>query len=189
VGSRSVCARLFLLVVAPLALPALSGCIGGPSTPPVPPAKVITGLSARPADPSAVKAASEAALAAYQGYLTAYVAAARSGDWNSQAINRYAADPARTQAHLTLRTESESHLIHRGEPVSTPRVSVVNVGGSNDAVSISDCIDATGWRLFDQRKNAYVTQSPLRYTVTVLVVEYPGTGWLVQQVDETTTPC
>jgi hypothetical protein len=177
------------LMVAPLVLLGTAGCIGGPSTPPIKPVQVITGPSARSADPAQVKAASDAALAAYKGYVKAYVAAAASGDWASKTIDKYAADPARTEAHRTLRDETDKHIVSRGEPVSTPVVTVVNLDGASAAVSIADCIDATHWRKFDQQKQVYLTVSPVRHAVVALVIDYPVFGWLVQQVSDSVTKC
>jgi len=188
VGSRSGRMRLCLLLVAPLAVAPLTGCTG-PSTPPIRPVQVITGPSDRSADPTEVDAAKAAALAAYKGYLRAYVAAGADQDWKSKTIDKYAADPARFQAHLSLREQSDNHIVFKGEPVSTPLVTVVNVARSPNAVSIVDCIDATNWRKYDTEHKAWVTVSPLRYGVTALVVDYPGIGWLVQQVDESTAKC
>ena len=195
-NSRSGTARrwrdrrvLLGLLAAPLALAGSTGCFG-PSTPPVKPVQVITGPAGATADPALVKEASDAALAAYKGYFQAYVAAGADQDWESKDIDKYTADPARTQAHLTLRAEAHDKIVLTGHPVSTPFVTLVNINGpNNDAVSIADCIDATNWLKYDQKKKVYLAVSPKRYSVSALVVDYPGIGWLVQQVNETTDKC
>jgi hypothetical protein len=187
VDSRSGRALLGLLI-APLALAPLAGCTG-PSTPPIRPVQVITGPPGRSADPAEVKAAGTAALAAYEGYFKAYAAAGTDRNWDSRTIDEYAADPARAQAHLSLRQQSRAGIVFQGEPVSTPIVTTVNIQGSPKAVSIADCVDATNWRKYDTKTKAYVAVSPLRYGVTALVVDYPGIGWLVQQVTETKDKC
>ncbi len=182
--------RVAVMMVAVCAGFGLVACSpAGPSTPALQPARVIPAPAVASADSSTADAAKAAALAAYNGYLAAYVTASHTADWNATSIDKYAADPLRQQAKVALHDLLDAHHVMKGQPSSHPVVTALNTSASPATVLLADCVDMTHW--FEVQK---ATGKPVsagsggHEAVSVVVVDYPGHGWLVQQSKQAAVP-
>lgn len=161
----------------------------GPATPGFSPAAAVPRATVPSADAGAVNTAKSAALAAYNGYLSAYVTAARTANWHDAAIDRYTADPFRQQAKLTLYSYAQNHIVLTGRPRSHPVASSVNTTTSPHSVVLTDCVDASSWRpMVRSTGKPAADNAPTRYAASILVVQYASGQWLVQQVTKATVP-
>jgi hypothetical protein len=178
-----------MMVAACVAL-GLGACSpAGPATPALQRAPVIPRADVGSVDASAANGAKAGALTAYNGYLAAYVTAARTADWNAKSIDKYAADPLRQQAKVALHDLLDAHHVMKGQPSSHPVVTALNTSASPATVLLADCVDMTHW--IEVHK---VTGKPVsagsggHEAVSVVVVDYPDQGWLVQQSKQSKVP-
>ena len=179
-------ARLAVTMVAACAAYGLVGCApAGPATPALRPAAEIPGPVGPSVDASAMDAAKSGALKAYNAYFAAYVTAAATAKWDTTSFDKYTADPLRQQAHVKLRNLSNDHHVMTGKPSSHPVVTALNVSSSPQTVLLSDCVDMAGWTEVVKAtgKSASATP-PAHEAVSIVVINYPGDGWLVQQSNE-----
>ncbi len=104
-------------------------------------------------------------------------------------IDKYAADPLRQQAKVALHDLLDAHHVMKGQPSSHPVVAALNTSASPATVLLADCVDMTHW--FEVQK---ATGKPVsagsggHEAVSVVVVDYPGHGWLVQQSKQAAVP-
>ena len=161
----------------------------GPATPALQPARVLPAPAAPTADASTANAAKDAALKAYNGYLTAYVTASHTADWSAKSIDKYAADPLRQQAKVALHDLLDAHHVMKGQPKSHPVVTALNTSASPKTVLLADCVDMTNWIEVQKATGKPVSAgSGGHEAVSVVVVDYPGHGWLVQQSKQAAVP-
>ncbi|MEH1012475.1 hypothetical protein V6U90_05035 [Micromonospora sp. CPCC 206060] len=139
------------------------------------------GRQADPAPASSAEnaTASQAALAAYAGYLDASREASRVGDPLHPALPKYLADPLLTRVRLTIRTAKEHGAMRTGTLKSDPVVTSVNLDTVPATVEIQDCLDATGYRLVDiKTKKVVPGTNGRRYLATATATRYAG-RWLI----------
>ncbi|MBO4210905.1 hypothetical protein [Micromonospora echinofusca] len=139
------------------------------------------GRQSRPAPASSaeIATASQAALAAYAGYLDASREASRVGDPFHPALPKYLADPLLTRVRLTIRTAKEHGAMRTGTLKSDPVVTSVDLDNVPATVEIQDCLDATGYRLVDVKtKKAVPGTSGRRYLATATATRFAG-RWLI----------
>lgn len=185
--------RVAVVMVAACAGFGLVACSpAGPATPAIQPAHVIPRASAVSVDSStanAANAAKAAALSAYNGYLSAYVTASHTADWNAKSIDKYTADPLRQQAKVALHGLLDAHHVMKGQPTSHPVVTALNTSASPATVLLADCVDMAHWIEVQKATGKPVSAGPGGHeAVSVVVVEYPGDGWLVQQSRQSKVP-
>ena len=182
--------RVAVMMVAVCAGFGLVACSpAGPATPVLQPAQVIPRAAVASVDPSTANAAKDAALKAYNGYLTAYVTASHTADWSAKSIDTYAADPLRQQAKVALHDLLDAHHVMKGQPSSHPVVTALNTSASPKTVLLSDCVDMTNWIEVQKATGKPVSAgSGGHEAVSVVVVDYPGHGWLVQQSKQAAVP-
>ncbi len=170
------------MMVAACAAFGLVACSpAGPATPAIPPAVVLPAPAGSSVDSPTTDAAKAAALRAYNGYLTAYVTASHTADWNAKAIDKYTADPLRQQARIALHDLLDAHHVMNGQPSSHPVVIASNTSTTPATVVLADCVDMTHWTEVVKATGKAVSTAGGREAVSVVVVDYPGIGWLVQQ--------
>jgi hypothetical protein len=176
-----------VMMVAACAAFGLAACApAGPATPAIQPARVIPAPAVTAVNTSTNDAAKAAALTAYNGYLNAYVTASYTADWSAKSIDKYTADPLRQQAQVALHDLLDSHHVMKGRPSSHPVVAAVNTSAPPATVLLADCVDLTNW--IEVNKSTGKRVSPAsggREAVSIVVVDYPGHGWLVQQSKQT----
>ena len=171
-----------VMMVAACAALGLAACApAGPATPAIQPARTIPAPAVTSVDTSKSNAAKAAALAAYNGYLAAYVTASHTADWNAKSIVKYAADPLLQQAQVALHNLLDAHHVMKGQPISHPVVAAVNTAASPATVLLADCVDTTHWIEIAKTTGKPVSAAGGHEAVSVVVVDYPGHGWLVQQ--------
>jgi hypothetical protein len=176
-----------VMMVAACAAFGLVACSpAGPATPAIERARVLPARTSPTVDAPAANAAKAAALRAYNGYLNAYVTASHTADWSDKSIDTYAADPLRQQAQVALHDLLDAHHVMKGQPSSHPVVAAINTSASPATVLLADCVDMTHWIEVQKSTGKPVSAGPGgREAVSVVVVEYPGYGWLVQQSKQT----
>lgn len=86
------------------------------------------------------------ARAAYLGMWQAYVAAARTADYQAPALDHYAAGGALSVLTNGLYQEHQEGDVSLGRPVLHPAVTVVNgSGGQASQADVTDCADSSHW--------------------------------------------
>jgi hypothetical protein len=160
----------------------------GPATPALHPALTVSRPADAPADTSTASAGTAAALAAYNGYLTAYVTASHTADWNAKAVDKYTADPLRQQAKVALHDLLDAKHVMKGQPSSHPVVITSNTSTTPATVVLTDCVDMTHWTEVVKATGKAVSAAGGHEAVSVVVVDYPGEGWLVQQSRQSKVP-
>ncbi|MFF5172590.1 hypothetical protein ACFY3U_08155 [Micromonospora sp. NPDC000089] len=156
---------------------ATAGCGGAPDT--VGPA--VGRADATPTTPSAAeRAAEQAALAAYAGYLDASREANRTSDPRHPALTRYLADPLLTRVRVAIGDARRHGAVRTGTLRSAPTVTAVSLDANPQTVEIQDCLDATGYRLVYARDKRVVPGSTgRRYLATATATRYPDGRWLI----------
>jgi hypothetical protein len=182
--------RVAVMMVAACVAVGLVACSpAGPATPAIQPAPEVPRVAAATIDTSAANAAKTAALDAYNGYLSAYVTASHTADWNAKSIDKYTADPLRQQAKIALHDLLDAHHVMTGQPSSHPVVTALNTSASPATVLLADCVDMTHWIEVQKATGKPVSAAPGGHeAVSVVIVDYPGQGWLVQQSKQSKVP-
>jgi len=127
--------------------------------------------------------ASDKALAAYNGFREAYVAASATADANSPDLAKYAIDPALAQLKYDLFQMNRQGLVTTGRPAWSPRVTSVNLTARPQSVEIKDCLDITNWHTVhkDTGKPAEAPGQAQRFVVTAQAVLTDDGRWLIRQ--------
>jgi hypothetical protein len=122
----------------------IAGCASGTATS-QPPAR--TGpASAAPGSPAQTGYPGALARAAYLGMWQAYVAAARTADYQAPSLDHYAAGAALSVLTNGLYQEHQQGVVTLGQPAFDPAVTVVNASGGVDAqADVTDCADSSRW--------------------------------------------
>lgn len=141
---------------------------------------------ASPATPQADTAEQEArasALAAYDNYRKAYVAAAASGDTDGAELAKYTADPLLRELKYELLQKREQGLTTRGQPDWSAQVVKVNVESRPFTATIEDCFDGTNWQTVYKSNGepAGVPGQAKRYVVVAEAALYDDGRWLIRQ--------
>lgn len=136
-------ARPSVLLALGLALCILIGCSDKPSPAPTSaPATVNPSTAASSADPAEEQARREI-LAAYNGYLEAYIKASATADYRTQDLKKYVAEPLLGQLLNNLYNMSRSGVHNQGRPSWSPVVTELRL--DSDQAVIQDCFDSTNW--------------------------------------------
>nr|WP_246141275.1 hypothetical protein [Micromonospora olivasterospora] len=126
------------------------------------------------------RAAREAALAAYSGYLAASRTASRRADPHDPELARFLADPLLTRVRLSIREAKEHGAMRTGTLVSDPTVTAVSLDTVPATVEIQDCLDATGYRLvYAKTKRVVPGSGGGRHLATATATRYPDGRWLI----------
>ncbi|MBL6276875.1 hypothetical protein JMF97_11950 [Micromonospora fiedleri] len=126
------------------------------------------------------KAAEEAALKAYAGYLTASRSASRHSDPQHPELTRFLADPLLTRVRVGLIKARANGAVSTGTLRSDPTVISVDLDGKPPTVEIQDCLDATGYRLvYVADKKVVPGTRGTRHLATAIATRYPDGRWLI----------
>ncbi|MGK5677129.1 hypothetical protein ACSNOB_30415 [Micromonospora sp. URMC 106] len=126
------------------------------------------------------RAARQAALAAYAGYLAASRAASGRSDPHHPDLARFLADPLLTRVRLSIHEAKEHGAMRTGTLVSDPTVTSVSLDSSPPTVEIQDCLDATGYRLvYARNKRVVPGTGGTRHLATATATRYPDGRWLI----------
>jgi len=125
--------------------------------------------------------AGERASAAYVGMWRDMVAAARTSDWKSPVLARYATGEALSVISRSVYTDYRNGLITKGVPKNSPRVIAVTPETDPSTVMISDCGDSTHWLKYRKETGELADDEPGgRQAITAEVKRYAG-GWKVSR--------
>lgn len=139
-AARTLCAAAAVACLAAWT----AGCASG-SAGTQPPARTDPVPSA-PSSPAQKGSPQALARAAYLGMWQAYVAAARTADYQSASLDRYAAGGALSVLTHALYQEHQDGQVSLGKPVLHPAVTVVKgSGGDVTQADITDCADSSHW--------------------------------------------
>jgi len=160
----------------------LSGCGSEPDPDPSPSPVGVVPSAVSTIDP-VEQDAREGALAAYDNYVRAYVAASASGDTAGKELANYTADPLLRQLRYDLVLKRDQGLTTKGEPSWAARVTKVNVESRPFTAAIEDCFDGTNWQTVykSSGKPAGVPGQAKRYVVTAEATQYDDGRWLIRQ--------
>jgi hypothetical protein len=181
--SAAACAGLLSL--------ALSGC-GGPGSLSGPPRSSPAATRTVPAQPSGAASDQQQARQAYLAMWAAYVAASRTGAYQSPSLARYAAGAALSVLTHGLLADYQAGIVTQGKPSFDPRVTVVTAAGGAKQAEVADCADSSGWsdytrsgklvpgqpqgrRQVTARLQLFRQAGGAEWKVTVLNVGKPGT--------------
>ena len=93
------------------------------------------------------------------------------------------------QAKVALHGLLDAHHVMKGQPTSHPVVTALNTSASPATVLLADCVDMAHWIEVQKATGKPVSAGPGGHeAVSVVVVEYPGDGWLVQQSRQSKVP-
>jgi hypothetical protein len=163
-----------------------AGCGGSPASHPSPAPSATSSASSpgtsAPGDPRSQ------ILAAYTGMWHAYAIAARTADYQSDALSQYAAGDALMILTRALYDDHQHGVVLRGTPAFAPRVTSMTPAASPDSSWVTDCADDSRWRQYTTsgqpasgapagRHHVYAQLrlfGPV-WKVTYLVVEKAGT--------------
>ncbi|TDB74294.1 hypothetical protein [Micromonospora sp. KC723] len=164
------------LVIATVA-GAATGCGGGPERAAGPPVRPAADTRQPSADE---RAAEQAALTAYAGYLDASREASRAGDPRHPALARFLADPLLTRVRVVIDQARRHGAVRTGTLRSDPTVTSVNLDAAPPTVDIQDCLDTTGYRLvYAKDKRVVPGTGGSRHLATATATRYPDGRWLI----------
>lgn len=160
---------------AVLAAVLLAGCSGhaqaGPARTALPQRTAAVPAASR-VPPESVKAQ---ALGAYLGMWRAYVAASRTGDYQSTALARYAAGDALSVLTHGLYDSSRQGIVTRGQPSFRPQATVAYQAGAPVSARVSDCASDSRWRAYYKSGKPVPGGPGGRRRITARLVLFYGT--------------
>jgi hypothetical protein len=134
-------------------------------------------------------AAARGALAAYSGYQSAYLSAARTRNPMDPRLDRFVGDPALIEARMSLRTMAQSGLVYRGAFKGDVRVT--NVSLATQTVQLMNCQDISSLKVVDAKTGKAVltsTQNP-RFPVVAQARYYKGRWVIVKATADRSMTC
>ncbi len=175
------------LVAATVVLMLLAGCAadttaeptaGSGSTAP-------TTVAAPPTVDPAEAQARRDILAAYNGYLEAYVKATSTADYRTKELGPYVAQPLLGDLLHNLQLMSSSGVHYEGRPVSNPEVTELRLDVGTAV--IEGCFDATNWNAVGGK--AQPTAQAKRYPVVLKAKRVSGKWYLYEAVADRSATC
>jgi hypothetical protein len=182
------------MMLAAIAL-VTAGCTGNAkpgSSAPTPSATSAAASTTPTVDPSSA-AAIQSALAAYQGYFSAYAAATTVANPDDANLARYAGGLLLSSLRLNLRNLKSHGAIELGHPTTAVTSTKADLTGAPPTVTIQACVDYSDYRLVYQANQSPVPNSSPklpRFTTTATVELFTDGRWLVSQdTPHRDTPC
>ncbi|GIJ29539.1 hypothetical protein Vqi01_47010 [Micromonospora qiuiae] len=126
------------------------------------------------------RAAEEAALQAYAGYLAASRTASRQSDPQHPELSRFLADPLLTRVRFSLLQAHRHGAVSVGTLRSDPTVVSVHLDAKPPSVEIQDCVDATGYRMvYVKDRKAVPGTRGTRHLATATATRHPDGRWRI----------
>jgi hypothetical protein len=159
----------------------LSGC-GSNSEPDATTPSAASASTSPTVDPAAQEAHA-GALAAYNNFREAQLAAFAESDVSGGELPKYVADPLLGELQVELQQNRTQGLIMKGRPKWSPRVVAVSVSARPFTVQMQDCFDTTAWDIVDEDtgRSVAVPGQAKRYLVSVEAALYDDGRWLIRQ--------
>lgn len=176
--------RSTFVLAAGLVLSALAGCDSDPEPGPSAP-----GISVVPTASTTVDAAEDAArraiLAAYNGYVEAYIKASATADYRTKELATYVGEPLLGQLFNNLFTMSRSGVHNEGRPIWSPTVTELRLD-SGEAV-IQDCFDSTSWNTVGGKVPP--TTQAKKYPIVVKAKRVNGRWFVYESTAQRSSTC
>lgn len=137
--------------------------------------------SPSPSTVGPVDSAQAAALAAYRGYLAAWVAAARTSNPDDPALLRYADGEALRTVVGSLAANRAEGKVSRGTLVPAPRVVALSPPTRPTSATIRDCADDSQWLVYRESGELWNDTPGGRHDVNA-VVHSTAAGWKVSSI-------
>lgn len=167
-----------------VALCVLAGCTADPAAPDAAP----TGATTAPGTPTpdvVEEGARHDVLAAYNGYLEAYVKASATADYRTKELATYVGEPLLGQLLNNLFNMSRSGVHNEGRPTWNPTVTELRLD-ANQAV-IQDCFDSTNWNTVGGK--AQPTPQAKKYPVVVKAKRVNDKWYVYESTAQRSSTC
>jgi len=154
------------------------GCSATGATGPTPSRRPTT--ASAPVSSPADTARSQATVA-YVGMWRDMAEAAKTSDWKSPLLARYATGEALSVISRSVYADYRNGLVTRGAPRNHPTVISAEPSDSPTTVMVSDCGDSTNWLKYRKDTSELADDTPGgRRAITAEVKKYAG-GWKVSR--------
>lgn len=168
-----------------VALCVLAGCTSEPAAEPQPTSTGGSTATAAPTVDAVEEEARQAVLAAYNGYLEAYVKASATADYRTKELATYVGEPLLGQLLNNLFNMSRSGVHNEGRPSWSPTVTELRLD-AGEAV-IQDCFDSTNWNAVGGK--AQPTAQAKRYPVVVKAKRVSGKWYVYESTAQRSSTC
>ncbi|MEX3104932.1 hypothetical protein ACSCBZ_21270 [Streptomyces niveiscabiei] len=129
---------------------------------------------------SAAEVARERASAAYVGMWRDMAEAAKTSDWRSPILGRYATGDALSAISRGLYADHRNGLVARGGPKNYPKVTLATPADNPTTVMVSDCGDSTNWLKYRRSDGQLADHKPGgRRAITAEVKKQTSGSWKV----------
>lgn len=174
---RAAVRVVIVLTVAALSV-VLVACGGGDADEPE---RAAPSPTLSPTSDGVEAGAAAKALAAYDGFQEAYIAAFADPGGGSGRLAEYAGSQLLAQVRFSLQSHADQGLVIRGRPVWSPTVVEVNLMTRPFSVLIRDCFDQSGLRTVYEAtgKSAAAPGQASRYLVDSKAELYDDGRWLM----------
>ncbi|MFG2943495.1 hypothetical protein [Streptomyces sp. NPDC048282] len=105
--------------------------------------------------------------------------AAKTSDWNSPNLARYATGDALSAISRGMYADHLNGLVTKGEPKNSPKVSSVAPAAEPTTVMISDCGDSTNWLKYRKDSGKLADDEPGGRQAITAEVKKLDRGWKV----------
>ncbi|WP_199818778.1 hypothetical protein [Streptomyces sp. NRRL B-1347] len=106
--------------------------------------------------------------------------AARTSDWKSPRLARYATGEALKAITRGMYADHRNGLITKGRPENSPRATKLAPASDPTTVVITDCGDSTHWLKYRMQNGKLADDEPGgRQSITAEVKKQKGGGWKV----------
>lgn len=174
-ASNSRLASLFVVTSMILLMSACSAeSTNGPAI-----STALTSVTPATSSQSPSEHAQHEAVAAYVGMWQAMADAATTSDWKSPKLAQYAVEPALGVITRSLYTDHINGVISKGNPVTNPTVSSVDLGSNPALVKISDCADTSNTSKVKSNGEPYSDSPGGHRHVTADVAKQADGSWKV----------
>jgi hypothetical protein len=157
-----------------------AGCSQDEPDPPAQSQAPSASASVTPSADTAAAAARDEILNRYRGYNDAYVQAQLAADAQNKELLSYLESPLKQRVIAFLTQTKQNGAVYRGKPESNPTVVKVDLAAKTPTALVSDCYDATDFRLYYTKTNKPVPikSGPRRYIIETTATDFGARGWL-----------
>lgn len=129
---------------------------------------------------SRAEIAGDKAIEVYLGMWRNMATAARTSDWQSNLLSRFATGYALTTISSGLYADHQNGLITLGEPKNSPSVAGWEPADEPTTVTITDCGDSTNWLKYHADTRQPANDGPGgRRAISAVVTKQAGGRWMV----------
>jgi hypothetical protein len=185
---RRHAARALVLVTALGA----AGCTGKTTPPAATPSVVASSASPTPSVDPSTAAATQAAIAAYNGYIQTFAVAAQAADPDDPNLARYLADPLLSLTRHNLQTMKDRGQVQVGAQKATVTSTQVDLNAAQPVVTIHACLDYSALKLVYKSNHSPVPNSEIktpRVSAIATVWLYQSGQWLVNNTKQGNDTC